>query len=71
MVQAAEKTAERDYPQREGQDERRDRFAAAALTGLLSDGPNRRAMSPEELARLAYLIADALIMQREEPPSWA
>lgn len=41
--------------------DRRDYFAMAALTGLLSEG--RRSLSPSEAAEVARRYADALIRE--------
>lgn len=46
----------------------RDFFAAFALNGLLGDTTDRvRRMTLDEMAQAAYQIADAMLVEREEP----
>lgn len=40
-----------------------DRFAAAALTGILAN-PNARAIHPDDVAKLAYPYAEAMMRER-------
>ena len=50
----------------------RDEFARAALTGLLAyhpgDGEFRKQLSPHEAARDAYKMADAMLAERRRLP---
>lgn len=46
--------------------ERRDRFAAAALTGLLASG--KPIMEPEPTAGFCALMADGLIAELDKKP---
>lgn len=48
--------------------ERRDRFAMAALTGLLATPDRLSSIGAKELARLAYKVADAMEAEREKGP---
>jgi len=45
---------------------RLDQFAAAALTGLLSN-PSNAHLSTRELALFAYQLADAMLIERPVP----
>ena len=42
----------------------RDKFAMAALTGILAGSPNKE-IGPEDYAHDAYMFADAMIEARE------
>lgn len=57
------------FPQCDDEAERmrlRDRFAAAALTGLLND-PSERGLDVTVWACMAYELADAMLREREMP----
>jgi len=43
----------------------RDRFASAALEGVLACGPNRTESVVEDLAETAYRLADAMLAARK------
>ncbi len=45
----------------------RDKFACAALTGLLAQGAAASPQQREQLAALAYTLADALLARRATP----
>lgn len=61
-IAEAREEAQKEQPSRRA-DDLRDRFAAAAVTGLLS---NLHDGSPDELAAECYLVADALLNARED-----
>ncbi len=46
----------------------RDRFACAALTGLLEHGAVASEQQREQLAALAYTLADAMMARRSQKP---
>lgn len=51
----------------------RDEFAAAALTGLLAWSPveAETQLVPLAAARQAYMMADAMMYIRSQPPQWS
>ena len=54
---------EAEQAEKQARAELRDRFAMAALTGLLAN-PSHDMLSPEEWASDAYNIADAMLKAR-------
>jgi hypothetical protein len=53
-----------DEPQYRDTETLRDRFAMAALTGMMADPNSPRAVPPAEYARMTYIMADAMLLAR-------
>jgi hypothetical protein len=45
----------------------RDYFAASIMTGMISTSTSWRSETPEHVAQIAYMLADAMLVERLKP----